>query len=155
MPTQNSEPTLESELILALVERLPRVFFKLKAFGDRVWAPLGITTSERGLLTDLAAHSELTAPQLAALRPVSRQAVQPLLHALAARGLIATRANPRKGRSPFYVITRKGNALLKRGHVRERSELAQIGPTFGASELRHALDVLERTEGLLSDALAR
>lgn len=144
-----------AELVLAFVERLPRVFFKLKAFGDRVWAPLGITTSERGLLTDLVAHGALTAPQLAALRPVSRQAVQPLLHALAVRGLIAARANPRKSRSPFYAITRKGSALLARGHARERSVLAALDPGLDTDALRQALSVLERTERLLSDALER
>lgn len=155
MPTDDPTPAEGRALMLALVERLPRVFFKLKAFGDRVWAPLGITTSERGLLTDLAAQGALTAPQLAAIRPVSRQAVQPLLHALVVRGLIAARANPRKSRSPFYVITRKGSALLARGHARERTVLAELDPGFDVLDLRRALAVLERTEGLLSDALAR
>ena len=144
-----------AEQLLALVERLPRVYFKLKAFGDRVWAALGVTTAERGILGDLAVGEPLTVPQLAAMRPVSRQAVQPVLTALLDRGLVETRPNARKKRSPFYRITRKGREVLARGRERERSVLAAMDVAFDLREVRGALGVLDRTESLLADALAK
>jgi len=142
------------DLLLALGERMPRLFFKLRAYTDRVWEPLGITAGERALLVDLAGGEPMTAPQLAALRPVSRQAIQPVLARLLERRLIVAKPNPRKRRSPFHEITREGRRVLARGRAREQEALAVLGASFTARELRTTVDVLLRAEGVLADALA-
>jgi DNA-binding MarR family transcriptional regulator len=141
------------ESILEIFDRLPRVFFKLKAFGDRVWSPLGLTTSERGLMTDLARGERLTSPQLAAMRPVSRQAVQPVLTSLAERGLIRTASNPRNARSPLYAITKKGLALLERGRKREAEIVSVLGTRFRAPETRRVAKFLRDVDALLAEQL--
>lgn len=141
-------------LLLEIAERLPRLFFKLKAVTDGVWAPLEITSGERAVLVDLLAGEPMTAPQLAALRPISRQAIQPVLASLLERELVAPVPNPRKRRSPFHRITAKGRRLLDRGRAREVEELADVGGGFAARELQITLDVLLRVEAVLANRLA-
>lgn len=153
-PPERGDRIVE-ELLLELVERLPRLYFKLKAFGDRIWSPLGITTAERGILTDLAAGEPLTMPQLAAMRPVSRQAIHPVLTSLLERGLVSTRPNPRNARSPFHVATRQGRKLLAEGRRRERRVLASLEVGIPASEVRQSLRFLGEVESVLASALEK
>ena len=107
---------------------------------------------DRAILLDLADGERFTAPQLAEMRPVSRQAIQPVLTRLRERGLIAPHPNPRKRRSPFYGITRKGRTLLAKGRAAEAALLAGGGALpFTERELRTTLRVLERADALLAD----
>jgi DNA-binding MarR family transcriptional regulator len=152
-PQERSRPA-PAELLLGIADRISRLFFKLRALGDRVYAPLGIATSERGVLRDLAGGGLLTAPQLAALRLVSRQALQPVLAGLLERGLVATRPNPRKRRSPYYGITRAGRGVLTQGRTRELALLSGRLDGFDREELARSLELLRRLETALVDTLA-
>jgi DNA-binding MarR family transcriptional regulator len=152
-PEARSRPA-PAALLLGIADRIPRLFFKLRAVGDRVYGPLGIATSERGVLRDLAGGERLTAPQLAALRPVSRQALQPVLAGLLERGLVATRPNPRKRRSPYYGITRAGRAMLAEGRARELALLSGRLDAFDREDLACTLELLSRLETALAETLA-
>ena len=155
MTTSDRERESPTSILLDIVEQLPRVYFKLKAFGDEVWSALEITTGERGLLTDLAGGALLTAPQLAAMRPVSRQTVHPILTSLADRGLVERTANPRNKRSPRFRITREGRSLLEQGRRRERQVVEALGVEIPRSDLEKALQVLREADAILAEALER
>jgi DNA-binding MarR family transcriptional regulator len=81
-------------------------------WGDRLVAPLGLTSARWQMLGAIALSAELlTAPQLAAAMGVTRQGAQKQLNLMLADGLIEQRPNPGHQRSPHYQLTRKGRAL--------------------------------------------
>ena len=87
-------PTWQPDLA-PLVNRIPRLYFLLRAVGDALHADLGVTTAMRGVMISLATLGPKTVPELARARPVSRQHIQTVVNALAAAG---TRGN----RSPTH-----------------------------------------------------
>lgn len=134
----------------AILELVPSLFFKLKARTDALHAGDRFTTGERGVLRDLIAAGAMTVPELAALRPVSRQAIQPVLDRLLGRGLVEAVANPRHARSPRYQPTRRGRARMQAARRREDAALAGAAGAIPARDLEKALATMRRLETLLA-----
>jgi DNA-binding MarR family transcriptional regulator len=110
--------------VLALIDEVPKAFFRLSATAEIIFADLGVSGAERGVLRDLFFDGERTAPELARRKPVTRQAIQSILDDLVRKGFIRAAENPRHKRSKLYVLTQAGiNVCVK---IRER-ELAEIG----------------------------
>jgi DNA-binding MarR family transcriptional regulator len=82
----------------------------------------------------------LTVPQIAQMRPTSRQRMQRLADELAAEGLVKFIDNPRHRRSKLVRLTRKGNARYRKLTAR----LLEIASTMGA-DLTEA-DIRKSTE---------
>src|SRR5580693_2811317 len=99
-------PTWQPDLA-PLINRIPRLYFLLKAVGDAVHADLEVTTSMRSLMTSLAGAPR-TAPDLARERPVSRQHIQTVVNELTAAGLAEALPNPSHRRSPLICLTDEG-----------------------------------------------
>ena len=135
--------------VLATINEIPRAFFRLTATAERLHADLGVAAPARGLLRDLFLDGEQTAPELAAKKPVTRQAIQPLLDELAARGLVRTENNPRHKRSKLYAITPDGIDLCVTMQEREIAEIRRLLPDAGAADFRAAAEAIR----ILSDAL--
>jgi DNA-binding MarR family transcriptional regulator len=140
------------DALLAILETIPALFFKLKARTEALHAAVPMSTGERGVLRDLIAEGAMTAPQLAALRPVSRQAIQQILNRLAARGYAVPVPNPAHARSVLYEPTRAGRARLASMRRRERAAAAAVVTSFTARELEHVLATLRRLDGLLASS---
>src|SRR5258708_13660630 len=66
-----------------------------------------------GFMRRLAAIGPLTVPQIAQMRPTSRQRMQRLADELAAAGLAEFIDNPRHRRSKLVRLTRKGDARYR------------------------------------------
>jgi len=118
--------------VLALVNEVPRAFFRLSAIADDLFADLGVGAPERGVLRDLFVEGEGSAPEFARRRPVSRQAMQAVLDRLVEKGLVRAEANPRHKRSMNYVLTAAGIdicvELQRRELAKIESLVARIGP---------------------------
>jgi len=128
------------------VDRIPRLYFLLRAVGDGLHADLGISTGMRGVMTSLAAAPR-TVPELARQRPVSRQHIQTLVNALLAAGLVETGANPQHRRSPLVRLTDPGRRQLTEMQRREADLLGGLGLEVTVAELTTAtrlFDLLER-----------
>src|SRR5262249_26231026 len=89
-----------------------RVNGQLLAAGDRLVEHLRLTSARWQMLGAVAlSSSPRTAPQLAAAMGVTRQGAQKQLNLLLEGGLVTAEPNPGHARSPFYVLTRKGESL--------------------------------------------
>lgn len=103
------EPSPERD-VLAAINEVPKAFFRLTAIAETVFADLGVTASERGVLRDLFIEGEATAPDIARRKPVTRQTIQPVLDSLVAKGFARADDNPRHKRSKLYSLTQAGIA---------------------------------------------
>ena len=133
--------------IAPFVNRIPRLYFLLRAVGDALHADLGISTGMRGVMVSLAGGEPRTVPELARERPVSRQHIQALVNELLAAGLVATTPNPQHRRSPLFGLTDEGRRRLKALQDREAKLFARTAPAVSPVELAAAMrlfDLLER-----------
>jgi DNA-binding MarR family transcriptional regulator len=130
-----------------LVNRIPRLYFLLKAVGDARLDDLGITAAMRGVMASLAAGAPRAVPELARERPVSRQHMQTVVNELLAAGLVETLPNPSHRRSPRIALTENGRGRLRLLQAREAEMLARVAPAVSHAELAAAtrlFDLLER-----------
>ena len=126
-----TSPILDSkaEAIAALMLEVAQCFFKIRAFGQKT----GLITSwgggAFGFMRSLALLGPLTVPQIAQMRPTSRQRMQRLADELAAEGLVEFIDNPKHLRSKLVQLTRKGEARY--GELNAR--LVEIASTMGGA----------------------
>jgi DNA-binding MarR family transcriptional regulator len=151
--TRTATADARIDALLRLVEIVPSLFFKLKALTDALHADDTVTTAERGVLRDLVERGAMTSPAIAALRPVSRQAIQPVLDRLLERDLVTLEDNPRHARSSLYQPTRAGRDLMRALRRRETSALAAASKRFGGDELASTVSTLARLEEMLTQEL--
>jgi DNA-binding MarR family transcriptional regulator len=133
-----------AEAMSDLLLEVAQCFFRIRALGQKA----GLITSwgggAFGFLRTLAAVGPLTVPQIAAMRPTSRQRMQRLADELAAEGLVEFVENPRHRRSQLVRLTSVGEA-----HHRELSaSLLSLSSTLavhlGEPEIRRTIEILQQ-----------
>jgi DNA-binding MarR family transcriptional regulator len=127
-------------------------FFRIRAFGQRTGLITAWGGGAFGFMRTLALLGPLTVPQIAKMRPVSRQRMQRLANELQSQGLVTFIENPKHRRSNLVQLTPKG---LRR--YREMSaELSRSASTMcldvGEREVRQGIKIVRR---LSSDVKAR
>ena len=150
-----------AEKLLRLGDQISRAHFKLSAIVDAIYseslsASHGVSPSAlRGVLRDAAAEPLRTVPEIAALRPVSRQYVQKVVNALVAAGLAELLANPRHKRSKLVAPTKLGLASLDEFARRERPILLHAAESVRADEeqIEAALNLLRRLSSHMDELL--
>ncbi len=135
------------------VNRIPRLYFLLRAAGDALHADLGVTTAMRGVMLSLAAGPR-TAPEMARQRPVSRQHIQTVVNELMLAGLAKAQPNPAHKRSSLIALTDEGRAMLKTIAAREAKMLARTAPSVSPADLAAATRLFDRLEHDLAQRLA-
>jgi DNA-binding MarR family transcriptional regulator len=139
----------KAEAMAELMLEVAQCFFRIRAVGQRT----GLITSwgggAFGFMRSLALLGPLTVPQIAQMRPTSRQRMQRLADELAAAGLVKFIDNPKHRRSKLVQLTPRGSARYRELNAR----LLAIASTMGAA-LSEA-EVRKTTEGVrhLSDDL--
>ena len=133
----------KAEAIAELMLEVAQCFFRIRAVGQKT----GLITSwgggAFGFLRSLALLGPLTVPQIAQMRPTSRQRMQRLANELAAEGLVAFVANPKHRRSKLVRLTRKGDratASSRSGSWRSRRPWASISPKGTSAGPRRSCD---------------
>ena len=140
--------------LLALGDEATLVHYRLNALLDLLHGEEGVA-SRRGVLRNLAANGAMTVPQIAALRPVSRQFVQRVVNALEADGLVARRPNPAHRRSPLVAPTDAGRTTLERYAQREAPLLEAARRALRSDEdVETAVSVLRDVRRHLDELLA-
>src|SRR5262245_4339320 len=134
----------KGEAIAGLVLDVAQCFFRWRALGRKTGFITGWGAGAYGFMRSLALLGPLTVPDIARMRPTSRQRMQRLANELAAEGLVEFTGNPRHRRSKLVRLTPRGEARYRRLTVR----LLEIASTMGAglreAEIRRTAEVVRQ-----------
>jgi len=150
-PRKGAGPIVDSkaEAIAELMLEVAQCFFRIRAIGQKT----GLITSwgggAFGFMRSLALLGPLTVPQIAQMRPTSRQRMQRLADELAAEGLVEFVDNPKHQRSNLVQLTRKGDARYRDMNARFLMIASTMGLTLKEADIRETTEIVRR----LSDEL--
>jgi DNA-binding MarR family transcriptional regulator len=142
--------TLIEESLIAFADEVPPLFFRLRNLVENLHSHEGISAGGRAVLRDIVTLAPQSVPELAAMRSMTRQAVQPVIDDLVDRGLIAMEINPRHKRSPLWRATSPGATLFAAMRQREIDTLKNLAHEFSQSEIEASLAAIR----FMSKALA-
>jgi len=132
------------EAIAELMLEVAQFFFRIRAVGQRT----GLITSwgggAFGFMRSLALLGPLTVPQIAQMRPTSRQRMQRLADELAAEGLVEFIDNPRHRRSKLVRLTRKGNARYRDLSARFLAIASTMGAELSEVDIRKTTEIVQQ-----------
>jgi len=142
----------KGEAIAVLILEGAQFFFRIRALGQKAGFMTSWGAGAFGFIRSLALLGPLTVPELAKMRPTSRQRMQRLADELATEGLVEFIDNPRHRRSKLVRLTRKGN----RHYLRLNAQLLKIASTMGAdlieADIRKAIEIVRRLSNETKDA---
>jgi DNA-binding MarR family transcriptional regulator len=134
----------KAEATAELILEVAQCFFRIRAAGQKT----GLITSwgggAFGFMRSLAVLGPLTVPQIAQMRPTSRQRMQRLADELAAEGLVEFVDNPRHLRSKLVRLTRKGDARYRELHARFLKLASTVCVALSETEVRKATTILRQ-----------
>src|SRR6266498_725640 len=93
-------------------------FFRIRDDGQKAGLITNWGAGAFGFMRSLALLGPLTVPQIAQMRPTSRQRMQRLADELAAEGLVELIDNPKHRRSKLARLTHKGEARYRELNAR-------------------------------------
>lgn len=143
---KQAEPAADAkgEAIAELMLEVAQCFFKLRALGQKT----GLITSwgggAFGLIRSLKLLGPLTVPQIAEMRPASRQRMQRLADELAAEGIVEFIDNPKHRRSKLVRLTRKGQALYCEQNAQFLAIASTMGIALGEGEIRKTTSIVRQ-----------
>src|SRR5215510_11438873 len=133
-----------AEAITELMLEVAQCFFRIRALGQKT----GLITSwgggAFGFIRSLALLGPLTVPQIAEMRPTSRQRMQRLANELAAEGLVEFIDNPRHRRSKLVRLTRKGNVRYRELSARFLAIASTMGADLSEADIRRTTEIVRR-----------
>jgi DNA-binding MarR family transcriptional regulator len=142
----------KAEAIGELMLQVAQCFFRIRAVGQKT----GLITSwgggAFGFMRSLALLGPLTVPQIAQMRPTSRQRMQRLADELAAEGLVEFIDNPKHRRSKLVRLTRKGDARYRALNARFLAIASTLGVGLIEDDIRRTTEIVRQ---LSSDVKAR
>jgi DNA-binding MarR family transcriptional regulator len=142
-------PVIDSkaEAIAELMLEVAQCFFRIRALGQKT----GLITSwgggAFGFMRSLALLGPLTVPQIAQMRPTSRQRMQRLADELEAEGLVEFIDNPKHRRSKLARLTRKGDARYRELKARFLAIASTMGVGLGERDIRRTTEIVRQLSG--------
>ena len=100
----------KGEAVAELMLEVAQCFFRIRQLGQREGFITGWGGGAFGFMRSLAVLGPLTVPQIAQMRPTSRQRMQRLADELAAEGIVEFVENPKHLRSKLVRLTPDGAA---------------------------------------------
>ena len=142
----------KAEAVAELMLEVAQCFFRIRAVGQKT----GLITSwgggSFGFMRSLALLGPLTVPQIAEMRPTSRQRMQRLADELEADGLVEFIDNPKHRRSKLVRLTRKGDARYRELDARFLSIASTTGVALREADIRKTIEIVRQ---LSDDVKAR
>src|SRR5438046_3705264 len=145
-PRTGAGPIVDSkaEAMAGLMLEVAQCFFRIRAVGQKT----GLITSwgggAFGFMRSLALLGPLTVPQIAQMRPTSRQRMQRLADELAAEGLVKFIDNPKHRRSKLVQFTPKGDARYRELNARFLAIASTIGVALSEADIRQPIELVRR-----------
>ena len=134
----------KAEAIAELMLEVAQCFFRIRAVGQKT----GLITSwgggAFGFMRSLALLGPLTVPQIAQMRPTSRQRMQRLADELAAEGLVKFIDNPKHRRSKLVQLTHKGDTRCRELNARLLAIASTMGGALSDAEIRRTTEVVRQ-----------
>ena len=144
-----ADPVIASkaEAIAELMLEVAQCFFRIRALGQKT----GLITSwgggAFGFMRSLALLGPLTVPQIAQMRPTSRQRMQRLADELEAEGLVEFIDNPKHRRSKLVRLTRKGDARYRELKARLLAIASTMGVDLSEGDIRKTTEIVRQLSG--------
>src|SRR5215469_7006187 len=141
-----------AEAVAELMLEVAQCFFRIRAAGQKT----GLITSwgggAFGFMRSLALLGPLTVPQIARMRPTSRQRMQRLADELAAEGLVKFIDNPKHQRSKLVQLTPKGDARYRELDAKLLVIASTLGVALSEADIRKTAEIVRQ---LSDDVKAR
>ena len=134
----------KAEAIAELLLEVAQCFFRIRAVGQKTGLITNWGGGAFGFMRSLATLGPLTVPQIAEMRPTSRQRMQRLADELSAEGLVEFIDNPKHRRSKLVRLTRKGEARYEKLTARFVATASTIGADLSEAEIRNTIRVVRR-----------
>jgi DNA-binding MarR family transcriptional regulator len=151
-PHKSGSVDSKAQAIGELMLEVAQCFFRIRALGQKT----GLITSwgggAFGFMRSLALLGPLTVPQIAVMRPTSRQRMQRLADELAADGLVTFIDNPKHRRSKLVQLTRKGDMRYRELNARFLAIASKMGTALSEADIRSTTEIVRR---LSEDVKAR
>jgi DNA-binding MarR family transcriptional regulator len=141
----------KAEATAELMLEVAQCFFRIRALGQKT----GLITSwgggAFGFMRSLALLGPLTVPQIAQMRPTSRQRMQRLADELAAEGLVQFIDNPKHRRSKLVRLTRQGDARYRELTSRFLAIASTMGVGLSEADVRRATAIVRQLSGVAQE----
>jgi DNA-binding MarR family transcriptional regulator len=134
----------KGEAIADLMLEVAQFFFRIRALGQRTGFITGWGGGAFGFMRSLALLGPLTVPQIARMRPTSRQRMQRLADELAAEGLVEFIDNPKHRRSKLVHLTRKGDARYRELSARFVALASKMGVDLSEADIRKTTEIVRQ-----------
>ena len=134
----------KSEAVADLMLEVAQFFFRIRAVGQKTGLITGWGGGAFGFMRSLALLGPLTVPQIAEMRPTSRQRMQRLADELAAEGLVEFVDNPKHRRSKLVQLTPKGEARYREWNARFLGIGSTMGVDLSEADIRRTTEVVRR-----------
>src|SRR5215216_5741084 len=142
----------KGDAVAGLMLEVAQCFFRIRAVGQKT----GLITSwgggAFGFMRSLALLGPLTVPQIAEMRPTSRQRMQRLADELAADGLVEFIDNPKHRRSKLVQLTREGAARYRELNARFLVISSELTVALSEGDIRKTTEIVRQ---LSDDVKAR
>ena len=142
----------KAEAVAELMLEVAQCFFRIRAFGQKTGFITSWGGGAFGFMRSLALLGPLTVPQIAQMRPTSRQRMQRLADELAGEGLVKFIENPRHRRSKLVQLTPKGDARYRELNARLLSIASTMGVALSEVDVRKTIEIVRH---LSDDVRAR
>jgi DNA-binding MarR family transcriptional regulator len=142
----------KAEAIAELMLEAAQCFFRIRAIGQKTGFITSWGGGAFGFMRSLALLGALTVPQIAQMRPTSRQRMQRLADELAADGLVKFIDNPKHRRSKLVQLTRKGDACYREMNARFLVIASTMGVALSEGDIRKTTEIVRQ---LSDDVKAR
>jgi DNA-binding MarR family transcriptional regulator len=154
VPKKSARPVVDSkaEAIAELMLEVAQCFFRIRAFGQKAGFITSWGGGAFGFMRSLALLGPLTVPQIAEMRPTSRQRMQRLADELAADGLVRFIDNPRHRRSKLVQLTPKGNGRYRELNARLLMNASTMGAALSEADVHKTTEIVRQ---LSEDVKAR
>jgi DNA-binding MarR family transcriptional regulator len=142
----------KSEAVAELMLEVAQCFFRIRAVGQKSGLITGWGGGTFGFIRSLALLGPLTVPQIARMRPTSRQRMQRLADELAAEGIVEFVDNPKHRRSKLLRLTPKGETRYREMNARLLSIASTLAAAISEPDVRSTTEVVRQ---LSDDVTAR
>jgi DNA-binding MarR family transcriptional regulator len=139
-----SIPGGKAEAIAELMLEVAQCFFRIRAVGQKAELITRWGGGAFGFMRSLAVLGPLTVPQIAQMRPTSRQRMQRLADELAAEGLVEFIDNPKHQRSKLVRLTPKGEARYRKLNARFLTITSTMGGTLDEADIRKTTGIVRQ-----------